>query len=372
MAEARRLTALFNSNHGFAFVRLGDFDVAYLLAAENGGHADFSPGESVVNGTQGMGCPGLDNNQATRLRTALEQADYLDYHECLWKDNTMLERLALRRTPGTTRNPSRETSYILPVWLEHEFKAYCQNRRVLFCGAEAPLLKELLKHQEFRQAAGAFWPEKCEAFFLRPRENGRNLARNLDAIKQDLAAVIARWNIDTLFLSLGGGAKILCYELAQELGVRAIDFGAFMRSLTYSGSDGNRASRATHTVFLFRVPFGLYMDALEKTFPDLTAEELLAKAHAQLLLEVQEKEVGWSHSAWENDFSPENRTHFQEGFRLYQHRYRKLFNKSKATRKEREGFLHFCGTHKLTWEGSFYLAKFRTKSVIARMIGKKQ
>ncbi len=368
--EAKRLKALFGSKRGFSFVRLGDCDLAYLISAENGCSADLSRTDNAVSGTQGKGNPGLGHSQAPRLRAALEQADYLDCHEWLWNDNTLLASLALRRSPGATRNPNRETSYILPAWMEHEFKDYCQNRRVLFCGAEAPLLEELLKHPGFRRAAADFWPEMCKAFFLRPRENGRNLARNLDGIKQDLAAAISKWKIDTLFLSLGGGAKILCFELAQEFRVCAIDFGAFLRSLTYSGSDGNRASRATHAVFLFRVPFGLYMDALEKTFPDLTPEALLAKAHAQLLLEVQEKESGWSHASWEYDFTSENVAHFRKGFHEYKRRYGHLFNKSLITRKERADFLHFCGTHKLTVEGRLFMAKFHAKGLLRRCLGR--
>jgi hypothetical protein len=112
------------------------------------------------------------------------------------------------------------------------------------------------------------------------------------------------------------------------------------------------------------------MDALEKAYPELSPEELLAKAHAQLLLEVQEKEVGWSHSAWENDFSRENIIHFQEGFSVYKRRYAHLFNHSAVTRKERADFLHFCGTHKLTWEGRFFLIGFKLKSFLAKLIKK--
>jgi hypothetical protein len=43
------------------------------------------------------------------------------------------------------------------------------------------------------------------------------------------------------------------------------------------------------------------MGAVEKAFPNLKPEEILAKAHAQLLLEIQKKEIGW------NEF-PENTT----------------------------------------------------------------
>lgn len=370
VAEARRLSELLKKDGGFSFTRLGDNDLAYLLNAEGGGKEDLFPGANVVTGTNPLGGPGLSASQAPRLRSALANADYLDFHEYLWQDPSILDDLVDQRALGTTRNPNHATSYILPTWLECEFKRFCEGRRILFCGAEAPLLEELLKHSIFRDLVSAFWPDNCTTFFLRPREDGRNLGANLDLIKQDLIEAVKRWQIDTLFLALGGGAKILCFELAKELGICAIDFGSFMRSFTYSGSQGNRNGRATHLIFLNRVPFGLYMDALEKTFPDLTPEALLAKAHAQLLLEVQEKEVGWSHAAWEYDFSQENVAHFRESFREYQTRYRHLFKHSAVTRKERADFLHFCGTHGLTIEGRFFIAVFRIKGRLRKVLNK--
>ncbi len=369
LAEARRITSLMRREGGGSLVRLGDYDLTYLLAAESGFKGNLFPDDHVISGTEGKGSPGLDGAaQAARLRASLENADYVDFWDLQWKDDTLIRKLSLNRSPGTTRNPTRETSFILPTWMEYEFKAYCQGRKVLFCGAEAPLLQELLNNRAYRYLARDYWPDDCQAFFLRPREDGRNLASNLESIKQDLAEAIKRWEIDTLFLSLGGGAKILCCELASELGISAIDFGALTRSLTYSGSDGNRASRSTHKVYLFRVPFGIYMDALEKAYPDFSPEVLLAKAHAQLLLEVQEKEVGWSHSAWENDLSADNIIHFQRSFGVYKRRYNHLFKHSEVTRKERADFLHFCGTHKLTSEGRFYLVIFKIKSLILRLI----
>ena len=369
VVEARRLSGLLKNKDGCSFIRLGDNDLAFLLNAESGGKDDLFPGTNAVFGTRPLGGPGLNADQAPRLRSALANADYLDYHECLWKDETILDDLKLQRASGTTSNPDRATSYILPTWLECEFKDYCEKRRVLFCGAEVALLEELLKHSEFLQAAADYWPESHNIFFLRPREDGRNLGSNLDLIKQDLTEAIRRWHIDTLFLSLGGGAKILCHELARELGICAIDFGSFIRSFTYSGSPGNRAGRATHLIFLYRVPFALYMDALEKAFPDFAPETLLAKAHAQLLLEVQEKEVGWSHAAGEYDFSPENVAHFREGFREYKRRYRQLFNQSTITSKERADFLHFCGTHQLTDEGQRFLLWFKFKGWVKSKLG---
>jgi hypothetical protein len=363
LAEAKRLTSLLHSHNGFSFGRIGDYDVGFLLRADEA-VATYDAADRKISGTGTGGSPGLQPTQVMRFRATLKRVSYLDFHERLWKDNALLDQLQLDRSPEAFRNPNRETSYILPTWLEHEFRGFCSGRRVLFCGAEAPVLEVLLRRPEFHECARDFWPTDCRAYFLRPREDGRNLGANLDLIKTDLRTAIQRWQIDTMFLSLGGAAKILCCELAEELGVRAIDFGASLRSLTYSGSDGNRATRSTHTVFLFRVPFSLYMDALEEAFQGLASEELLAKAHAQLLLEVQEKEVGWSHSAWEYDFGLQDQALFREGFREYKRRYRNLFERSTSTRKERAGFLHFCGTHRLTVEGIWFLRWFKFKGYL--------
>jgi hypothetical protein len=174
--------------------------------------------------------------------------------------------------------------------------------------------------------------------------------------------------IDTLFLSLGGGAKILGYELSRELGICCFDFGAMLRALTYSGCDGNRMARSPHSPFLFRIPFGVYMEALEKAFPNLAPAEVLAKAHGQLLMEVLKKEIGWTSVSWEFDFSSENMSAFREAFQQYRRRYRKLFRASSATKMERAGFLHFCGTHRLTLEGRLFLMAFRTKGLIRRCV----
>ena len=142
-----------------------------------------------------------------------------------------------------------------------------------------------------------------------------------------------------------------------------------IRALTYSGCDGNRVARSSHSPFLFRIPFGIYMEALEKAMPNLAPAELLAKAHGQLLLELMKKEIGWTSVSWEFDFNEENVSAFRNAFQEYRKRYRKLFRSSSATRIERAGFLHFCGTHRLTLEGRIFLSQFRFKSLARRLLG---
>ena len=91
-----------------------------------------------------------------------------------------------------------------------------------------------------------------------------------------------------------------------------------------------------------------------------------------MILEVQKKEVGWTHAALELDLSQENCQAFAEAHRIYHERYRTLFDKSCETKRERARFLHFCGTHGLTEEGRQFLRWFKMKSVVAGMFRRKK
>ncbi|HMX29225.1 MAG TPA: hypothetical protein PKC13_26805, partial [Blastocatellia bacterium] len=242
-SAARRLSELMESHPRFCFLRLGDMDLAYLLAEQDGQLNNMPCGDGAVTGTRAQGNPGIGANYAARFRQAFEQADYVDFHERLWPMELWLPRLELRRFPKLHRNPDRETSYLLLTWLEKEFKQFCRGKRIGLAGAEAGLLELLSATPEFQQAATDYWPTDAEIFFHQVREDGRNLNANLDLVKDDLRRFVDRNRLDVLFLSLGGGAKILCYELSRELNLRCFDFGAALRALTYSACDGNRAAR---------------------------------------------------------------------------------------------------------------------------------
>jgi hypothetical protein len=256
------------------------------------------------------------------------------------------------------------------TWTENEFKRYCEGRRIGFAAAEARLLELLSQTPEFKQAAADYWPDNAQIFYHQVRNNGRDLDVNLDLVKRDLREFVNEHRLDTLFLSLGGGAKILGYELSRELGICCFDFGAMIRAFTYSGCDGNRVARSPHSPFLFRISFQTHMDALERAFPNLTPAELLAKVHGQLLLEVVKKEVGWTFTSQEFDFNRQNVSNFRRAFKKYRKRYGRLFDASSATKMERAGFLHFCGTHRLTLEGRAFLLLFRLKGFVRRCLNR--
>jgi hypothetical protein len=368
VAQAQLLSQLMRRRRPFCFLRMGDMELRYLLAEQDKRLDEIEPGDGPISGTQAYGNPGLSADHAERLRRAYEKADYLDFHEQNWPNEHLVARLVLERAATSYHNPTKETSLVFLTWTEREFKQYCSDRRIGFAGAEARLLELLSQTPEFKLAAAAYWPEKAQIFYHQLRNDGRDLDANLDTVKQDLREFVQVLEIDTLFLSLGGGAKILGYELSRELGICCFDFGAMIRALTYSGCDGNRTARSTHSPFLFRIPFGVYTDALEEAMPNLGAAELLAKAHGQLLLELMRKEIGWTSVSWEFDFSEENVSAFRNAFQEYCKRYRKLFRSSAATKMERAGFLHFCGTHKLTLEGELFLMAFKGKGLIRRCV----
>ena len=356
-SEALRLQKVLELNKAFSFIRIGDFEFALL---EDGRDPQGDDEAWKIAGTEPKGSTGLDSRHREDLIQAIREADFVDFLDLNWPEG--FEPLQRYRAMAKSTCSKYRTSYILGTWVEHYFKDYCRGRRVLFCGAEAPILENLCKNPEYLEAAKEFFELGEGTFFLRPREGGRNLANNLQGIREDIIDFVRGNQIDTVFLSLGAAAKILCVDLARKLGIHAIDFGAFMRALCYSGSDGNRAARSTHSIFLFRVPFLTCMAAVTNAFPNLKPEEILAKAHAQLLIEIQKKEVGWTHDSGELDLSDENIRRFHAGFSVYKHRYRSFFKVSTATREERNGFMHFCGLHRLTWEGRLFHLIFTAKT----------
>ena len=367
-AEARRLSQLMNEKRPFCYLRLGDMDLSYLLAIQAKELDAIMFDDGPINGTTPYCNPGIGPKYSDRFYTALSKSEYVDFYDRRYPNIYWVSRLKPFRSETLYRNPDIETSVIILTWLEYEFKNYCQKRKIGIAGAEACLLELLTKQPQWQEVARPYWPCNAEIYFHQVRDDGRNLDENLDLIKKDLAQFIEQNQIDTLFLSLGGGAKILCYELSRQYNICAFDFGAMLRALTYSGSDGNRASRSPHLPFLFRIPFDVFMTVLEQAFPSLTSQELLAKAHAQLILEVQYKEVGWLHPAREYDFSKENTSWFHHGYKIYLKRYRHLAYQSPDTRKELKDFLFFCGINKLTFEGRIYYLLFRIKSKLRRVL----
>jgi exonuclease VII small subunit len=87
--------------------------------------------------------------------------------------------------------------------------------------------------------------------------------------------------------------------------------------------------RSTHHPFFYKVPFDLYMDALEEAFPEYLPEQLLCKAQCQVFLEGASHQVGKSMPTPRFTISGDSRVAFEEAYRLYRRRYDHLANSSK-------------------------------------------
>jgi hypothetical protein len=367
---SRRLTSLLLSKPAFSFIRLGDCELSFLLAAQ----ADMDPGfrniarSNRVSSNVAYGDPGLDRRHARRLLAAYQNADYVDFHDRYWFNAAHNAKLRLSRAAHLHRNENADTSHLFLEWALYEFTTYVSRRRCLFVGAEAGVLGSLYADPKYRTLAGNLWPGDAEPFFL---DESRPVNENLDRIKADVCRQIEGLRIDTAFLSLGGGAKILCCEIAAELGVRCFDSGAIIRGLAYSGQSGEADWRAVHNPFFFRVPFDTYMAAVDRTFPRLLPEQRLSRAHAQLCLELQRKERGWSYAAdlLDGDCfddSAENRRHFRFAMRHYRRRYRPLQVQSDATRRQVVEFDEWCARRGIGLKAKLRRAQTTVRTTLGR------
>jgi hypothetical protein len=323
--ECKRITTLMKEQRPFSFLRLGDMELQLLIASQKGevdqwyDHVTRRERESSVHA---FGHPGLKPAYVDRLRKAYENCSYLDYHQANPTIKTLLAEWKYARADQAHSNPAPNVSELFLEWAQHEFREYVDDRTCLFVGAEARLLENLLEDSCYRAASQKYWPGNLRAYFY---ETG-DIGDNLDQLKESIRRAILAHKVDTVFISLGGGAKILAYELATETGIAAFDFGSIMRGLTYSGSDGHKFMRASHYPFFFRVPFGIWIKAQKRTMPGLSRRQLLIKAHAQLALEVIRKEEGWSYpSEWISpdciDLSNENLRAFWSSYRAYKQEF---------------------------------------------------
>lgn len=306
----KHLTELLSGHGPFSYLRLMDGELLYLL--------DGMPRRT-----------GLHPCHRERLITAYQECSYLDlYMRTYTRENTA--KLDLKPSGHTYVNSDTSTVNIMRSWTYYEFHDYIMQRRCLIAGAESALLSELYSNPEYRKLASGFWPDSCHVYFLQARENGTNLDRNLELIKDDIVEICQKNNVDTLFLSLGGCAKILCYEIALELGICTIDWGNLPRALAYSATAG-QSTRTEYCPYFLRVPFDMYMQALEAAHPEMGMAELITRGHEQLKLELNRRKPMVGAKVF--DPSPENMKDFHESLAIYKKRYRpKAWRSVKALR----------------------------------------
>lgn len=329
MIAAKRLTNLMQTVRPFSFIRMGDMEIGLLLADQEKMTLAWNQLDgNMAESSRLVFChPGLPECYVPRLRAAYERATYVDFHEAWWINKALCPRVDLNRPNTALKNKSEEDSLITYDWMLYDFKEYMSNRRCLFAGGEADILKSLWNKIEFRDLAADTIAFDGEVFFLQEA----HVANRLEEIKNELIGLVEKHKIDTLFISLGGAAKILCVEVAEATGICCFDFGSLMRAITYSGSDGQGYVRSAHNAFYHRVPFNLYMDAYEECNNDVQANQLLVKAQCQVLMDLTSQTPGKNEPT--NVLQWNDVTLFAESLQHYKKRYNHLEKHSEATRK---------------------------------------
>ena len=326
---ANRLTKLMESSRPFSFIRLGDMELGLLLCSQDNMPNNWlaSSRNEATSSTVVWGHPGIGLDEAPRLLSAYENATYVDFHERWWINRFLNAKLVLNRSQGALRNEGVHDSHIFLDWPKYSLKEYSKNRRIMFVGAEAGILQCLFQDTAYRKIAKNYFSNDGEFFFLPITERAAN---KIDEFKALIVEFVEKNEIDTVFVSLGGAAKILSVEIAIETNCCCFDFGGAMRGLTYSGADGQNSNRSTHHPFFVRVPFDTYMDAFERAFPGIEPERLLVKAQCQVLLDSGNHVEGESQPTapvW--PLSGRVKSNFESSLLAYTKRYGEL-EKSKV------------------------------------------
>jgi hypothetical protein len=374
LTAAKSLTTLLTSSPSFSLVRIGDGDVEWALATLDGKACKRYQYDDTGSIEHVRGVVGLLPEHFPRFKSALEQASYLDRCDSIDFVRQHLPDLGLDRPPHLATNSSPETSNILFEWTMFELDAVLSSHTCLIAGAEAALLDALWDDPDYRAAASDVLTFQRRPHFHQIRDNGRHYAENLDLIKADLTAEVQRTGADTLFLSLATGAKVLVHELANELGIRAIDFGSMTRGLCYAGSSGYQSHRDMHHPFFFRVPYPTVIAALQQAHPDLPLYDLVGKAHAQLALELHPHH----HFTFNTsdglgaqdrvDRSPENLRAFRHAYRHYRKNLRPSALSDPAAKTLDQLFHLWLWKKGLGLRGKLFRLAVRTKSLLRRIL----
>jgi hypothetical protein len=372
IAAARELTELLENRRSFSYVRLGDGEIFWLRHVQAGKappkYRYFENKPTSVEVT--MSTSGLEARHCHRFVEALENCTYLDYCDSNPNVRNTLHLVKFDRDPTLLRSRSEALSNILFEWTYYEMRDYVRRHRCLIAGAESALLRELWTDPNYRRLAEPFLPPDADLIFHQVRDDGRNYSENLDLIECDLAELAKEEGIDTIFLSLATGAKIVCYELARRTEVRAIDFGSFSRALAYAGSPGYQSHRSLHNPFLFRVPFETYMSALERAHPELTPAMRVSKAQAQLALEVQDLRPLRFNSAdtvtGMVSITRDRIDAFKDELHAYRRRFRRAIRTDAEVRKLDSEFNRWRRKRGIGLDGQLFLLLVKTKGLCRR------
>jgi hypothetical protein len=374
-AAAAELTRLLEQHPSFSYLRLGDGEVQCLEAVRAGKKSPRyhyeENGASSIELTYSVS--GIGTDRVPRLIQSYDDCSFLDYCDSIPVVRGALARLPFKRSADALRNEGPETSNIIFEWTSYEMTSYMARHRCLIASAESALLRELSADPAFRELAKGHFEPHSGVFFHQVRNDGRFFSENLDLIKEDLIKEIRGHDIDTLFLSLASGAKILCCELARELRIRAVDFGSMPRALAYAGSPGYHTARDYHCPFLFRVPFPIFMGAFVRAHPNTTLAEQVAKAHSQFhldLLDLRPFTFNNSDGVAGHRLrpSPEGLRRFRESWRHYQTMYMGAALKDRAAWQLHKDFRYWCLKKGIGWQGRLFLLGVRAKGCLRRIL----
>jgi hypothetical protein len=357
----------------FTYLRLGDGELALLLSWQEGevpqAIRDSGSSEPIFHA---QSVNGLKTKDYSRLLHAYEECSYLDTFERVPYSAANYHRLRLNRNPQGVNSPSSDVSQIFYEWGYYELPAYVARHRCIFCSSEALLLRELLVDDRYQRATRHFWKFPVDLNCVGIPDYGRHYWCKLEDIKSYLVESIRSYGANTLFLALASGAKILCQEIAFELGVRCFDLGAISLALTYSATPGHSVARNSHNPFYFRVPLDAYLDCLTRAYPDLPTAGLVAKAQGQLCFDLLRKEPMNSFVPEINQpenfqFSPENVKYFNESLDVYKARFGEFLRGTKEGRRLASEFARWRMSRGWGPMGKIVMAKRYLSSVISRI-----
>lgn len=374
LAEADRLDAFLRETNPCSFIRLGDGEVQWYRQASSSRPSVRYGFTDSVDIEIANGVAGLEPRHFERFKQALARCTFLDRCDYLPPVAEFIAEGLLPRSASSPANTSPGVSNIIFEWTHRHLGSWLRSHRCLIAGAEAALLRELWSDRAYHACAEPVIGPDCPApWFHQVREDGRNYSENLDLIKEDLVRMIREERIEVLFLSLATGAKILCKELAEELGVRAIDFGSMTRALCYAGSSGYQANRDMHSPFFFHVPMDVHMQALRRAFPRLTSAQLAGKAHAQIVLEVHPHlpcafNTSLGVDGGSLDLSPDNLRRFKTALRHYRREIWPALRHDADARVVDRKFRYWLIKHGLDWKSPFFHLLVRMKRILRGLL----
>ena len=377
----RHLThVLTTSTSGFSFCRLGDRELRFLKEIDRGIYDEekekrrqANPYEVAIN--KGFGRLGLNASYHQRLYEAYRGCDYLDLYLNQESNRRLIKGWSVDRAPGTITLDVPRLGNIIQAWTLHEFGSFINGRRCIFYGAEADFLRELVQDPVYLDIYSSYWPNPKDHIFRVPPNYGADIEDRVDEVKASLASLAHGTGASAIFISLGGAAKILCHELAEEHGLICLDWGSMMRGLSYCGSNGHTRQRADHHPFFARIPLESFYEAAARARPGVSPAEKLMRAQAQLCLDLQKKTVGAFSTSDIHDirsFNPtrENLSHFWKNYKYYKQHVRPLALKSRKaarTALEMEWWLikKGIGMRGIVFQGLLRAKQF-ARSVLSR------